>query len=442
MTDESREQQRESDGRWLRRLCDLAQNWVKESGATWPTAQTSSYVDLIFSFGLARLGESDASRELLSRAEAVLQTLDDAHQFLLTAYRYRITQALEGKPHTGPLPAPDVKYLEDMERLQRYVVDRLRKHSRILEPDQKIDPYGGWGARISEFEMALADLNDLTDRQVLAERVQSLLQEVPEGAKGSERRARVLRTGLEVAHRVGEDFAREILDQAIPAYDALPAPRELAALMNQAGFLEKALFVAAHFDRIEHIHPLVDRFRRMLQTQRGPQAVQALDSLAGQCFRGLRKLGMRDEIDQLLALMADMILEGQELQAIDFKKLAHGPAALRALLHVAAGWYYFGRDRQAEPVLQTVRSLLLQGDLPPHEQTALACSYALTVGQAPAEVARGRLEEIFLRSKGVRDTYTTSSHFSVSQLDVVEAVVLASARPEVDDPLTVTAGAR
>jgi hypothetical protein len=413
---------------WLTDLAGLAQDWIKEGGNALhtATAQTPAYVDLIFAFGLARLGEADAARLLLGRAQAVLGEKDDAHQFLLTAYKYRITQALDGKPHTGPLLADHMEYLEHMERLQRYVVDRLRRHARVLEPDQKIDPYRHWGARISDFDKALAELTDLTDRQELANRVQKLLRDVPKGAKGNEARARVLRAGLEAAPRVSEEFARQMLDQTIPAYDALPEARETAALVDQAAFLEKALFTAAHFDRIEHIHPLVERFRRMLQAQRhNPQAVQALDSLAGQCFRGLRKLGMRDEIDQLLGLMAEVILGGQELSAIDFRKLSHGPAALRALLHVAAGWYYFGRDRQAEPVLQTVRSLLLQNDLHPRDQTALACSYAMTVGQAPVEVAQKRLEEIFRQLKGVKDTYTTSSHFSVSQLDVVEAVVLA-----------------
>ena len=41
------------------------------------------------------------------------------------------------------------------------------------------------------------------------------------------------------------------------------------------------------------------------------------------------------------------------------------------------------------------------------------------------EIAQKRLEEVFKSLKGVKDTYTTSSHFSVSQLDVVESVVLA-----------------
>jgi hypothetical protein len=235
----------------------------------------------------------------------------------------------------------------------------------------------------------------------------------------------VLRAGLEAAPRVGEEFARRLLEQAIPAYDALPEPKELAALMEQAAFLEKALFAAGHFGRVEHVHPLVARLQRMLRAQKGAQALTALDSLAAQCFRGLRKLGMRDEIDQLLRQMAELVLEGQDIKTVDFKRREQGPAALRALLHVAAGWYYFGRDSQAEPILQATRALLLQGDLPPRDQTQLACAYAKAVGEAPVEVAQKRLEEVFRSLRGIRDIYMSSSHFQVSQLDVVEAVVLA-----------------
>jgi hypothetical protein len=98
---------------------------------------------------------------------------------------------------------------------------------------------------------------------------------------------------------------------------------------------------------------------------------------------------------------------------------------LRVLLHVTAGWYYLGRDSQAEPILQVARAVLWRGDLPPREQTDLAASYAEALGQAP-EGGRQGLEELFAQLKGVRDTYTTSTHFCISHLDVVEAVVLAA----------------
>jgi hypothetical protein len=412
-------------GVWLRGLRDLAQEWIKEGGIPNATAQTPAYVDLVFSFGLGRLGENDAARDLLARAKSALNGKDDAHNFLYNAFEHRIKQALDGKPHTGPLPNDQLEYLEHMERLLRYVGDRLRMHSRILEPDQGINAYRHFGDR-SDFERALAELTDLTDRNELANRVDKLLREVPKGAKGNKQSVEVLRAGLEAAPRVGEDFARKMLDQTVTAYDALPEAKEMADLMEPAAFLEKALFVAGHYGRMESVHPLVTRFQNMLKGQKGPQALQVLIWLGTDWLRGLRKLGMRDEIDTILRQMAELVLEGQEVKAIDFKKREQGPAALRALLQVAAGWYFFGRDSQAEPILQAARGVLLAGDLPPRDQTRLAVSYASAVGQAPVEVAQKRLEEVFRQLKGIKDTYTTSSHFSVSQLDVVESVVLAA----------------
>jgi hypothetical protein len=355
----------------------------------------------------------------------VLGEKDGAHQFLLRAYEYRIKQALDGQPHTGPLPGEYVEYMETMDLRLRYVAARLRKHSKILEPDHRINPYGPKWA--SEIDNELQTLVNLNDRQEIVTRVERRLKDVPRGAKGHEVRAENLRLGLEVAPRVNEDFARRLLDQAIPAYDALPEdPEYLYGLQNRAAFLEKALFAAAHYGSDAHIHPLVARFERMLQAQRGLQGLEALSSLAGQCFRGLHKRGMRDELYRLLGQMAAVVLGGKELDAVDFLKLEHGPDMLKALLQVAAGWYYLDRDSQAEPVLQAARALLLKGKLDPRPQTALACAYAQTVGQAPVEVAQKRLEEIFTSVKGVTDSYTTYTHYRLSKLDVIESVVLAA----------------
>jgi hypothetical protein len=424
---------------WMVDLAKSAQDWLRDSGTqATPTAQTPAYVDLLFSFALARLSESDAARELLAGAKKVLAGKNEAHTWLYNAFEYRIRQILDGKPHTGPLPTDQLEYLETIERLERYVVDRLRKHSRVLEPEQRINPYRHWSSRISDFEKALAELTDLTDRNEIANRVDKLLREVPKGPRGNEQRGRVLKAGLEVAPRVGEDFARKLLDQMIPAYDALPEAREITVVLDQAEFLQKALFVAGHFGRVESVHPLVTRFQRMLQGQQGAGVFQVLDELAASAFRGLRKLGMRDEIDQILRQMAELVLKGREIKQIDFKKEEQGPAALRSLLQVASGWYFFGKDSQAEPILQVARSVLLANDLPARDQTQLACAYARAVGQAPVEVAQKRLEEIFRQLKGIKDTYTTSSHFSVSQVDVVENVVLAV----VSDDFTVGTQAR
>jgi hypothetical protein len=389
---------------------------------------------------MARLGEQDASKELLERAKAVLgklpegtpeqKTYKEPHTFLLQAYAWRIAQALEGKLHQGPLPADQVEDMGQLDRMPRYLVDRLRQHSRILEPIPGVDPYSVWGARISELDKALHELGETTDRREVADRVNQLLAEMPKKAKGAEvheTRARILRVALHLAPRISEEFGRGMLKLVNDAYDALPEVKEHNEVLERAKFLEKALFVAAHFDRVEHIHPLVARFQKMVQAQKGSQAFQSLDELADQCFRGLRKLGMRDEIDHLLSQMAELILEGHDVKTVDPKKVPNWSHALRTLLHVAGGWYYFGRDRQAEPVVQAARTLLFKDELPNREQTQLAKAYAKAVGQSPVEMAQKRLEEVFTKLEGTKDTFTTNSHYSLSHLDVVEAVVMAVA---------------
>jgi hypothetical protein len=420
---------------WMSELAELAQRWVS-SGHT--SGQTSAYVDLIFAFGLAKLGEADVARARLASAKSALVGKEEGHQVLYSAFEYRIRQALDGKPHAGPLPTELMEYLEHLERLERYVVDCLRKHSQILEPDTRINPYRHWGARVNEFEKALAEVADLTSKEEVVARVEKLLREAPRGSKGAQQRLRVVQAGLEAAPRVGEEFARKMLEAALLTYDELPEARDVQELGMQAGLLEKALFVAGHFGRSESLHPLVTRLLAMIQAQKKGQPHQAMEPLAASTFRGLRKLGLRDEIDQVLRAMAELVLEGQEVKSIDFTKRDQGPAALRALLQVAGGWYFFGKDAQADAVLQVARQVLLTGSLPAREQTSLAAAYARAAGQAPVEMAQKRLEEVFKSVKGVRDTYTTSTHFMVSQLNVTEAAVLAV----VSDDFTMGAQAR
>jgi hypothetical protein len=407
------------DGQWLCHLRDLAQQWVKDN-ATDQKPPMDAYVDLFFSFGLARLGEADAAKELLDRAAAALAGRDDAHTFLLEAYHYRITQAMEGKPHGGPLPAELLATLKRLGTLPNYVVDHLRRKSRILEPDQEINPYRWFGPvlRHAELDFRLAELADLVDREEIESRVHKLLEEAHQREGRLDPRAQVLHVALQVAPRVGWEFAREMLEAAQNLYAAMPEPRDANQLAERAAFLEKTLFVAAYFDRTGDIQTVVDRFEHLLRGYRGSGALAALEKLARGCFRSLRHLGKRDQTDRLLGLIQEQVMEGKDLVSVD-------PAGLRLLVLVAGEWYFFGRGAQAEPVLQATRARLLKGDLPWREQNALARTYARAVGQAPAAVARPRLEEIFTSVEGVKDTYTTTRYFSISQTELIEAAVLA-----------------
>ena len=80
-------------------------------------------------------------------------------------------------------------------------------------------------------------------------------------AVGEPARSVIGREALNLAPRVSEEFARQMLNRAVSTLDALPFPPpgapELIAYIELVG---KALFVAAHFNRAEHTPALAARF--------------------------------------------------------------------------------------------------------------------------------------------------------------------------------------
>jgi hypothetical protein len=324
----------------------------------------------------------------------------------------------------------------------RYVVDRMRFLSRILEPDQQINPYRRTLTRIDgDHAAVLAQLPDMIDGKEVVAQIRELLRKPPPKSGGPEGRMQILRAGLDQAPRIGEEFARELLVLVAAAFDAASHGDAIGSTMARAGLLEKALFAAAHFNRVEFLPPLIERFQALLESQRGGRTLEEIESLAGQCLRGLRKLGMREEIGRLLGLMADVILQGKPLDSLGER--SDKPAALSALLHVAGGWLYFGQMARAEPVLKAARNALFSEELRGKtgnvvQLTNLACAYAAALGQAPVEMAQKRLEEIFAKLDGVRDAFLSKHHYSQTQVRVVEAVVLAA----VSDDFTLGARAR
>jgi hypothetical protein len=447
---------------WTVRLAELVQTWLQrapreDSGN--PIA-TGAYADLTFAFGLARLGEAAASQQLLQRAQPALEEQarrphGEAHEFLARAYTYRIEQAHVDKPHQGPLPPELLRRLETFKADQtqgttspRYAADRLRQYSRILEPDQKVDAQQRYHAKLSPLEEQLHRLTDLADRKELVARLEELFRHAPTLEKDKsapEAQARALRAALDVAPRVGEEFALKMLERLARVYEALPAPDGPQGPGIHAKLLEVGLFTAAHFDQTGQVQALVGRFQKLLESQKArPSAVDDINDLARQCFRGLRKLGLRDEIDLLLKQMADLVLAAQKvptLQALlqtTFKDkdpavdapLTNWVAALRTLLHVASGWYYFGRDAEAGPVLDAVRTVLFQRTLldrtNPHrrDQMYLACDYAATAARAPVADAQRRLEELFARLP-LEEGWTTGYYYSLAKLRLIETTVMA-----------------
>jgi hypothetical protein len=140
----------------------------------------------------------------------------------------------------------------------------------------------------------------------------------------------------------------------------------------------------------------------------------------------LRKFGLVQELEQTTRQMSELVLQGRDAWAIDWETEANQPGALATLLLVASQWYYLDHDSQADAIIEVAHEVLLENYLPRFNRIKLLIGYAAALGEAPVDVARNRLEEIFDQIKGIGDTYTTATHYDGAQLNVVEAVVIAA----------------
>jgi hypothetical protein len=409
---------------WLLQLPGRVEQWIHRNPfprvpADADPYDTNAYAELMLAFGLARLGEDQVCRQLMSNARTWLDSRrgpqEKVHDVLRNAFEYRIHQVLSGKPAAGPLPQAQLEYMANqLDHNMRYKVDRMRMRSRILEPDEKIDAFRTFYAR-DEFRQALDMLPDIIDRSILEKECMRLLtaaDDVPS------RRLQAVEAALKVAPRLGEEFALARLA------DVHALCRADYDVFEQGRLLEQALFVAAHFNQPATVQQMLGLFLELLRSnQQRMTRDQRLESLVGQCFRGLRKLGLHDEIRQLLTRMTLVVTHARPLN--DLRNDNAWVTMVRTLLHVSAGWFYFNEEGEARKLLEEVRLLLFDGELEKHEKTPLACAYVATLAWAPVELALVAIDELLERLEGIFDNYDTKSHFSVSKLAVVEATVLA-----------------
>jgi hypothetical protein len=417
----------------------------------------------MFAFGFAKLGEATAAKELTTAARAALddpRAADDRRAvagFLFKAFEYRIGQALAGKPLAGLF---DAGLLADLAALAKkrddfdadkkksgsgnqtnpfglayYTIGRMREQSQILEPQEAQNPYAEQMKYGNEIQREAADLPKEMDPGRLAKRIRDLYRGTAQVKATAETRFQVLHAALPLAARVGEAFTGELLGlvpEAMKAYTGStpPPPADLPKLQGE--LFERALFLAAHFDRTELVKTLLDQLVGHIRAKPDEQRYELVNVVAGQCLRSLRKLGLRDEIDKLLGRLQDEVLRGKPLPQLRQQYAAKPDVwadVLRTTLNLAAGWLTFGLVDQAAPVLEAARQEILSGasKVPVLKFTKLAETYVAALGQGPAEYGLQRIVELFekLDPARVTNTFTTSQFYSRLHLNLVEEVVLA-----------------
>jgi hypothetical protein len=436
------------DPSWLRTLCDRAQTWVVETGGLTGFVEgrgrrggpksvpinipTNGYVDLLFAFALASVGDVTAARELFQRGDAILtQETDEVHQWLLAAFRYRVLQAMEGKEHRGTLPLELLAMLESMPKSSRYPVERLRSKSRILEPDLRIDPYREWG-RNEIVGRELLVVNELLPPTEIARRIEgqfAAIAESPENSKTFRARARVivLTHSLRLAAIVGEEFARAALQQVPSVSDEFSKGTdqlhrgcdEGVSLLREAACLTKIV------DQQETVVFVAERLKEFMKVGNLP----AVTALAEPCLRMLRTYH-REELADLCTGLENSVPQDN----------------YSVLLPVAAAWLSLGQSDRPEQLFEKARTLMFSGKQRSQVETktkgdprfAVAVLYAEAIASSPTGVARTRLEEMFTQLMGVRDTFITVRLYALWHLSVIDAALSDILERSTPTPLRVT----
>lgn len=417
---------------------------------------TLAYIDLVFSFAFAKLGDAIASRRLMESAKAVLvrENPTDAKMIcstiLFNAYAYRIERVIAGKPHTGMLPEPlrdeierliakkmdgETKSSVDPRSMAHYAISRMREQSKILEPQEKLSAHSEFLKHGDELKLALAELPKITDPTAMTKRIRQLYLEGITGKATDESRFLVLHDALPLAARVGQDFTVELLVEVPRAMKYSPpagTPFSADFLKKQGQLLERAMFYAAHFDRTELIHTLADHFVLYLRKLDDEPRYELVNIVVSQCLRSLKKVGLRDDIDRLLRRIQEEVLRGKtlpQLKALYAGKPNIWVDALQTLLNLAAGWLSFGIAQEADAILEAGRLEILNSssEIKPLDFSKLCETYIGVLGQCPANVGMAKMVDFFqtINPSRTTNTFTSCSIYSRLHLSMVEAVVTA-----------------
>jgi hypothetical protein len=425
----------------LRQLRKLSHEWLARDVAEKTLAENRAYAHLIIAFGLARAGDGDEAKKLLTEVAVILEKSDAAHQCLLGLYRHRIEQALAKKPPVGPLP---VKLLVSVTptgneggnapiKMHHYIVLRAREMSRIIEPHEQIDPYLPWTSKGDDPLVArLGPLQDEADPERFTRDAQKLLKDA--ASASAETRLRITTRLAALGPRAGEPFCIEVL-KIVPELIRIARKDNSDSLRREGvALVEQSLTLAAVLKKPELFKPLVTETVDLMKMQEGETTTATIARLTTRCEQGFRVMGLKDEAGAFLKDTAGKLPDATDAESLLKVAGKSWADAARTRLAEAGIRHVASQEAEATKLLTLVRDVVLD---PPATDRGFAyyrlvSEYGAACGRlAPAE-AKKRLEELFTKLPKVPDTYTTATHYSRYHLLILEAVVLSLV--EASDP--------
>lgn len=448
----------------LPELHTSVQKWIDDNITTQKNDNLKAnkpIIDLLFAFAFAKLGETTTARRLLGDTRKVMEgplprsdgspqaeqkvTAAVVRNFMYKAFESRVDQALVGKPHTGQ-SAPEV--LDTREeiakkawsgpvnnpyKLAKYVVDRMREQSRIMEPQDRPDVPAFRGENLLDKE--LSKLHTIYNPNMLADRILKLIRDGSDDRRLEEVRLLTLLDGLPLAARVNERFAVELLAYVPASLTADIKSPDLTLWQGQ--ILERAFFLAGHFKLRHIVEELVSNFTALARSESEDARIKIANVVMRQCLQSLKKCGLTNEIDPLLAVLHSEVLRGASVAELRKKHSAQPDAyaaVLQTLLNLAGGWMHFGLIDRARPILEAARNELLGSNamaLKSKDYTELARAYVAALGQSPSpEQGLREMIELFRRMwpSKIDNRWTTAQYFSRFHFNLVEDTVLAVCR--------------
>ncbi|VTS00039.1 hypothetical protein [Tuwongella immobilis] len=383
---------------------------------------TRAFTDLILAWGLARLGEHNACNALRQQARQLLHKDDRVHSLLYFAFDFRIQQVQEGKTNSGPLPMDLLHRILELPDEERYKVDKLREHSRILEPVERIDAYRAAMTRHyadpTPMLATLRHLPDTLDSQTLTDNATQLLDRChsPESAAVL---PQVLQAILELLPRISEGLALRALRLVESAVERLDGSATL-----QIRLLERAISAAIAMGQSGRLPEFNRHLLRLFRYPRRDLETEEFQALNWLMLRSLRRTAQLAECERLMQTLEPWITRNLPLPQLRQQSGDLWPITLRSLLVLTTGWFAQKQDDAAMQVLDLTRELLLLNQsLEGLDQTWLAIHYVTALSQAPIRVALGRLDDLFQRLRNTQLIGTTNTHYTLPTLMFVETVV-------------------
>jgi cellulose synthase operon protein C len=372
-----------------------------------PEEVTRGYVLMLFAAGFARLAQPELARTLRIEATQLLASKDEIRTFLHDAYSARVEQAIAGLPLETPLPPELAGRLNELPRFRRYIVDRLREASTILEPHEHLEPTDAFvQAKTDPRGEELAPMRGMTDAEQLARAVSEVMGKALDVKTAPEDRDRLFDGVMDFFPLLPEAEAVPHLRALVGRVDDLPGPRRCL-------LLEEALMLSGFFGRAELVRELVARLGDLIGELGGEHAAKVAKTL-GQCMRSLRRVGLLDEAARLLGAAHAAISGSGTDEVVGRLQLASGLADLERLEEAR------GAFRDGAKALEDKALLMV-------DRLKITRAMALALSHMPQAYALGGLSKLGDQLVLITDAYNTNPHFCLSVIQFMESLILGYA---------------